>query len=369
MPSAQAHVIWARCDEPAHLDQVAALQTLLEADGDKVTFICTLPEPSGTSAIVAPNGQRAVRSFLLAHEPVAMLWIGGIIDQASLAPCYDFELPVMALEGSDRMLSRVMGSWMPHRARATLAKLHAVFALSPRIKREFMAGGAPEEIITVAGSISEASVVLPYREDDRVDLAQALGTRPVWLAAGATPRDVLMLCDAHKEAVRQAHRLLLIIAPHNGRDGPEIAAMCKGAGWNTAVRSTGEEPGEATQIYLADDEDGMGLWYRLSPSCFLAGSFGEGACDDPFHAAALGSVVMHGPSHGQFGTRFTQLIEAEATVPLEHPDDLGRAVAQLMAVDKAAEQANAGWDVTSRGAGAALLVAAKIQALLDGEGR
>ena len=369
MPSAHPHVIWARCDEPAQLDQVAAIQNLLSADGDDVTIICTLPNPSGQSAIATPNGQREVRKFLLAHKPAVLLWIGGIIDQGSLQPCYEFELPVIVLEGNDRMLSRVMGSWMPHRARATLSKLYAVFALSPRIKREFMAGGAPEDVITVAGSISEASVVLPYREEDRVDFAQALGTRPVWLAAGATPRDTLMLCEAYKETVRQAHRQLLIIAPKQAKDGREIAAQCSGAMWNTALRSLGEDPAESTQIYVADDDEGMGLWYRLAPSCFMAGTFGDGACDDPFHAAALGSVVIHGPAHGQFGQRFTQLIAAGATVPLEHPDDLGSAVALLMAVDKAAEKANAGWDVTSRGAGAALLVAEKIQALFDGEGR
>ena len=369
MPTPTKQVIWARCEEPAQLDQVAAIQNLLEADGDDVQFICTLPFPGDTAALAAPNGQREVRNFLQSNKPVALLWIGGIIDQASLGPCYDFELPVIVLDGTDRMLSRIMGSWMPHRARATLEKLHAVFALSPRIKREFMAGGAPEDIITVAGSISEASLVLPYREDDRIDLAETVGTRPVWLAAGATPRDVLMLCEAHKEAVRLAHRLLLIIAPMNARDGREIAANCSGAGWNTTLRSVGQDPNEAIQIYLADDEDGMGLWYRLAPITFLAGSFSEGAYDDPFHAAALGSAVIHGPAHGAFAQRFTQLIAADATVPINHPDDLGQAVSQLMAVDKAAEKANAGWDVTSRGAGAAVLVAAKIQALLDGEGR
>lgn len=367
MPNASVPLIWARCDEPAHLAQVAAIQKLLQADGDDVRFICTLPDPKDTDAIIAPNGQKAVRSFLLAHRPIALLWIGGVIDQASLVPCYDYNLPVIALEGSDRMLSRIMGSWMPHRARATLAKLHAVFALNDRIKREFMASGAPEDIITVAGSISEASVVLPYREDDRVDLADVLGTRPVWLAAGATPRDVFTLCDAHKEAVRQAHRLLLIIAPKDARDGREIAAQCTGSGWNTTLRSLGQEPTEATQIYLADDEDGMGLWYRLAPITFLAGTFGNGDCDDPFHAAALGSVVIHGPAHGPHAQRFAPLIDAGATLPLRHPDDLGGAVAQLMSVDKAAEKANAGWDVTSRGVGAALQVTATLQALLDGK--
>lgn len=367
MPNPTAKVIWARCDEPAQLDQVAAIEKLLEADGDHVRFVCTLPTPGGTNALQTPNGQRDVRNFLLKHKPAALLWVGGIIDQGSLAPCYDFELPVIVLEGTDRMLSRVMGSWMPHRARATLAKLHAVFALSPRIKREFMAGGAPEDIITVAGSISEASVVLPHREDDRVDIAETVGTRPVWLAAGATPRDVFMLCDAHKEAAQKAHRLLLIIAPKNASDGREIAANCSGAGWNTTLRSAGQEPNEAIQIYLADDDDGMGLWYRLAPITFLAGSFSDGAYDDPFHAAALGSAVIHGPAHGAFAHRFNQLISADATTAIRHPDDLGHAVSQLMAVDRAAEKANAGWDVTSRGAGAAVLVAAKIQALLDGE--
>jgi len=361
-------VVWVRCSEAKHLDQLQAVVDLLEQDNDPIRFLCTLTNGQDPRAIATPQGQRAVRDFLYTHQPFAMLWIGGILDQASLAPCFAVELPVIVLDGSSRMLTRIMGSWMPHRARTTLAQLHAVFLKDDLTRREFIAGGAREDVIQIAGTLGDAIPVLSHREDDRVDLATVLGTRPVWLAASATPRDTTLLCDAHREAMRRAHRLLMIVAPKSPLDGREIAAQCKGFGFNTSLRSEGAEPDEATQVYVVDDDEGMGLWYRLAPITFLGGTFGNGASENPFLPAALGSVVVHGPAFGQFADRFAELQNANATMPLRHPDDLGGAVAQLLSVDRAAEKANAGWDITSRGAGTAAAVAGLLQNLLDQEG-
>lgn len=365
MPTPQQHVIWARCSEPAQLDQVAALNELLRADGDRVRFIMTLPDTHDTPAYPNPQSQRDVKEFIERHRPFAVLWMGGTIEQAALVPCYAVDLPVIVVNGTDRMLSRMMGSWMPHRARATLNRLHAVFAADKYSESAFIDGGVSRDVIEVTGPIDEANAVLPYRESDRSELAQALGTRPVWLAASARPSDAAMLCAAHREAARRAHRLILMIAPARTEYGTEIADICREAGLNTSLRSSGAEPEEATQIYITDDDDGMGLWYRIAPMTFLCGTFLSGPVVDPFQPAALGSVVIHGPVQGAFGHRFSRLIAAEATMAIDDKAILGEAVAQLLSVDKAAVKANAGWDVTSRGAGAAAAVAASLQALLD----
>lgn len=363
------NVIWARCTDPKQLAQVAALDELLRQDADSVRFLCTLPNPDQTSALAAPAGQSSVRQFIFAHRPIAVLWMDGIIDEAVLAPCHAVDLPIIVLEGKAQMVAGLLNGWRPNRTRARLAKLHRVFVNDTQAGATFAHAGVPNTAIKVAGSLDDTNTVLPYREDDRIELAQALGTRPVWLSAATKPEDISVLCAAHREAARRAHRLLLIIAPHKLEDGHEIAQRCRELGWNTAQRSEGTEPDEATQIYIADEPEEMGLWYRIAPITFLGGSFGTGALDDPFHPAALGSVSIHGPAQGAFQHRFKQLTNVNATLPISTPGALGEAVATLLSVDQAAEKANAGWDITSRGAGALALVGATLQQLIDGEGQ
>lgn len=361
------NVIWARCEHAAQLDQVAAIEDLLRKDGDAVRFICTLPDPAQTDALVSPTSQRAVRKFIFEHRPIAVLWIGGALDHAVLTPCHAVDLPIVLLEAIPEMLNSVHIGWLPNRTRTNLSRIHSAFVTNDGAKTAFEQAGVPAQAIRISGSLDDTSTVLPYREDDRIELAQALGTRPVWLAAAASANDVSILCTAHREAARRAHRLLLIIAPQSFEAGQIIADRCRDLGWNTALRSEGAEPEEATQVFIADEEDEMGLWYRIAPISFLCGTFGTGPVDDPFHPAALGSVSIHGPVFGKYKRHFDNLLSVGATLPISNPADLGEAVAAMLAVDKAAEKANAGWDVTSRGAGALALICATLQNLVDGE--
>lgn len=363
------HTIWARCSDPAQLMQVEALEQLLRQDGDAVRFICSLPPPGQDDAVANPQSQKDVRQFIFAHRPIAVLWIGGRLDQATLTPCHAVDLPVVVLDGTPQTLETMTRGWLPSRARVSLSKLHSVFVRDPEARQSFIEAGVSPETIQTSGSLDDTNAVLPYREDDRQELAQAFGTRPIWLAAAVKLQDLPMLCEAHRDAARRSHRLILIIAPQFADDGPKIAAYCKDAGLNSIRRAEGGEPEDSTQVYIADDEDGMGLWYRIAPITFLGGTFGNGALDDPFHPAALGSVTIHGPAHGKYQHRFRQLMSVNATVPVTKKTALGEAVAYLLAVDKAAAKANAGWDITSRGAGAIALVAATLQELIDGEVR
>ncbi|SEW44950.1 3-deoxy-D-manno-octulosonic-acid transferase [Cognatiyoonia koreensis] len=361
------HVIWARCSSPNQIEQVAELEQTLRQDGDRVQFLCSLPDPRDEGVLKTPTTQRNTRQFIFAHRPIAVLWVGGLLDQNILAPCHAVDLPIVVLEGSASMLDGPARGWLPGRGRSHLAKLHAVFLKDMRDRSAFVQAGVPDHVIQIAGSLGDSSTVLPYRESDRRELAEVLGTRPVWLAAETQPEDVEMLCQAHREAARRAHRLLLIIAPTQPGSGRAIADTCRAAGLNTSLRSAGAEPEESTQVYLADDDDSMGLWYRIAPITFLGGTFNSGARDDPFHPAALGSVTIHGPAQGKYQERFRKLMSVDATLQIMTPAALGEAVAQLLSVDKAAAKANAGWDITSRGAATAALVSAILQHLIDGE--
>ena len=98
------------------------------------------------------------------------------------------------------------------------------------------------------------------------------------------------------------------------------------------------DPDEMVQIFVADTDDEMGLWYRLAPITYLGGSLDPDAdAADPYEPAALGSVVVHGTNVGASRARIARLANANATVEIATSAELGDAVFRLLAPDRAAD--------------------------------
>lgn len=205
--------------------------------------------------------------------------------------------------------------------------------------------------IETAGPLTD-TVIAPACDDAECDtLAQLLGGRPVWLAASVGQVEVEMMEKAHRRAFRFAHRLLLILVPADAKEATGIVEVLEAKGWRTGLRSKGDLPDGETQIYVADTPEDMGLWYRLSPSTFVGGTFMPTMVPaDPYTPAALGSAVLHGPHTGPTPDRFERLDAQGASVMVQSVEELGEAVTVLLAPDKAASLAQAGWATTTESA-------------------
>ena len=205
--------------------------------------------------------------------------------------------------------------------------------------------------VEITGPLSDTVYALPCNNAECDDLAKLLGGRPVWLAAEVGGSEVDVVEAAHRKAFKSAHRLLLIIVPDKGENAEGIAQKLEEAGWRVARRSNLEEPDPEIQIYIADTEDELGLWYRLAPVSFIGGTLRQDVePSDPFYAAALGSAVLTGPNHGQNPSRFKQLEDHGASMPVTGSEELGEAIITLLAPDKAASLAQAGWAATTESA-------------------
>ena len=222
--------------------------------------------------------------------------------------------------------------------------------------------------VAAAGLIGDTALAPPCDEDECDAIARSLAGRPVWLACNVLVDEIPAIEIAQRRTIRAAHRLLLIIIPRNPEDGGAIAAKLEGHGWRTALRSTGGEPEENVQVYIADTPDDLGLWYRLSPITYLGGSFDENTpVSDPFEPASLGSAVVHGPEVGGSVPRIQKLQRAEASLLVQEPTELGDAVFSLLSPDKAAKLAHAGWRVTTEAAPAVEALATMIHETLEEE--
>ena len=96
-------------------------------------------------------------------------------------------------------------------------------------------------------------------------LKQAIGTRPVFLAASTHDGEDLAILDAHRRAAGSVPNLLTIIVPRHPARGRDIAALAAAKDLQAVRRENGALPDTATAIYVAAEEvDAAGLGDRVA---------------------------------------------------------------------------------------------------------
>ena len=226
--------------------------------------------------------------------------------------------------------------------------------------------GMPEERITMQSPLQPTGHLLRCQSSDLDDLSSNLGGRPVWLAAQTRASEWATVLSAHRQALRSAHRLLLVIEPATPADAAGLCDEIDRQALSRGVWGDGEWPDEVTQVLVADLPDELGLWYRIATLSFLGSSLDAGhGGTDPMPAAALGTAILYGPNIGRHLDSYSRLANAGAARIVKDAASLASAVAQLIAPDQAAGMAHAGWDVVSQGANALDEVIALIQDALD----
>ncbi|SEN59380.1 3-deoxy-D-manno-octulosonic-acid transferase [Loktanella fryxellensis] len=353
-------VVWARCATPAHAAAVAALDARLRADGEDVTFAVT-HDPQ-------PEGRRTVTAHLDRLSPMMMLWVGGALDAAVLATVTEAKVPVIVIDADASALDGFVNRWFPSRSRAILSRLRAVYTRDPMAAAAFVAAGAAPNRTHAVGLLEDPPAVLPHVEADRRALADILRSRPLWLATQAELGDVATLAAAQRHAARRSHRLLLAVTTAVPGAGSAFVAGFEALGLPASLRSESCAPDENVQVHVIDAAEEIGLWLRLATVTLAVGTLTQSAAQDPFEAAALGSVLIHGPRTAPFAERYDRLARAGATLQVDNAAGVGRAVEALLAADRVAAMAMAGWDVTSRGAEATDRIVTMIRQRLDEAG-
>lgn len=322
--------------------------------------------PPGTHILPAPlDAPGAVQRFFDHWRPDVALWVGADVAPALLEAASARDVVLFGCDGPRRHALTSRWRRLPGLARDTHARFAAIVTgdqASTALRRRL---GAPPEIIEQIGYLEEGSAALSCDEGERNAIAAALVARPIWLATYVAGGELADVLTAHRAALRRSHRLLLVLSPADAARGDEVVAAANEAGLITAQRSKGDMPAEETQVYVADCEGEMGLWYRLAPISFLGRSIVPEGGHNPFEAAALGSAVLHGPNVRAHRESYARLAAAGAALLVRNAVDLASAVEQLLAPDKAAAMSLAAWEATSSGAEATDRLSALIFDALD----
>ncbi|RMH43904.1 MAG: 3-deoxy-D-manno-octulosonic acid transferase [Alphaproteobacteria bacterium] len=291
-----------------------------------------------------------VRRFLDHWKPDLAVWTESELWPALIAETSARGVPMVLLNARMSKRSARRWRWLRGMSRALLTRFHLIMAQDAETERRLRSLGARADGIEVTGTLKEGSSALPVNQTEHDALAQLLAGRPVWVAASTHDGEEALVAQAHRFARRAAHRLLLIIVPRHPERGPDIAEALAADGWQVALRSRDEEPDAETQIYVADTLGELGLWYRLAPISFVGGSLAPVGGHNPFEPAALGSAIIHGPNVENFRDVYERFGAAGATIEVTSAEELGNAVVELLAPDRAAAMAHAAWEVCSSGA-------------------
>lgn len=371
-PRPAGRLVWLHAPDDGSVSPMQALaRRLVEEDG--VPVLLTAPgdvsSPPGV-LVQPPPGDSPVeaRAFLDHWQPEVALFADGQLRPAVMHEAAERRIPMLVVNGKAPAFLRERDGWYPGLMRSALARFRAIMAVDEAAARAFRKGGAALSSVAVTGRMEEDSIVLPGSESERAALARLLAARPVWFAAGVIEAEEAAVMQAHRMALQHSHRLLMILMPEDPTRAAPLARHLEAEGWAVAQRGLEEEPEADIEVFVADNPAEYGLWYRLAPVTFLGGSLaGRGPTRNPMEAAALGSAILHGPRTGQSGPIFGRLGAARATRAVASANDLGDALGDLLAPDRAARLAQAAWSVASDGAEVTDLVLTRIRAIMDGE--
>ena len=188
------------------------------------------------------------------------------------------------------------------------------------------------------GSLKAAGAPPPIEEQARSALVQAIGGRPIWLAANTHPGEDTVVLDAHQQLADRWPDLLTIAAPRHPERGGDIAAMAERRGLVAARRSTGALPTPTTAVYVADTLGEMGTLYAAAPITFLAGSLAPVGGHNPIEPAHAGTALLFGPLMPNNRDTADALLTAGAARSVSDAASLAEAIADLIA-DPAAVRA------------------------------
>jgi 3-deoxy-D-manno-octulosonic-acid transferase len=252
--------------------------------------------------------------------------------------------------------------WASKSVAALLAAFDMVLAQDDEIAERFRGLGARK--VEVVGSLKADAPPLAVDEEALAQLRQAIGQRPVLLAAQTHSGEDETVLPAHDLLRARFPDLLTILVPrHTGRGG-DLEMLCGARACKR--RSTGGQISHQTAVYIADTMGEMGLFYRLAPFCFLGGTLVPLGGHNVLEPAALGCAVLAGPHTLSAPRAFDAVLQAQGFGRVAGSADIAREAGRLLDDPAAARAAG---DAAARGAatlsGAVARTHTALKAMLD----
>lgn len=211
--------------------------------------------------------------------------------------------------------------------RPALAALRAVAAQTAADARRLQTIGAQR--VSVLGNLKFDVTPSPEKLQLGQSWRQALGGRPVWLAAATRDGEEALILDALARIERP--ELLLLIVPRHPQRFSEVAALVEQRGLALCRRSAGALPTSTTRVWLGDSMGEMPAYFAVADLALIGGTLLPFGGQNLIEAAACGCPVLAGPHSFNFAQATEDSIACGAALRIADAVDAAGAVDRLLA--------------------------------------
>ncbi len=307
-PRPDGPLVWVHA---ASVGETNAVLPLIHQITETGTFVL-LTTGTVTSAAIAQKNlpQGAVHQFVpldvapyvskfLDHwKPDLALFVESELWPTMMTEMNRRDIPLIIVNG--RMSERSYRRWgkMPFAIEQMFGSVPLCLAQSEDDKERYQALGVQH--VEVTGNLKFDAPPPAADAQELAKLHQAIGERPVWIAASTHPGEEKLFAQAHKRMALRIPGLLTILVPRHPDRGEELAGQIREIVPRTVLRTSEEPLQDNSEIYICDTLGELGLFYRLSRIAFVGGSLINHGGQNPIEPARLGCAILHGPNIHNF---------------------------------------------------------------------
>ncbi|WP_421718295.1 lipid IV(A) 3-deoxy-D-manno-octulosonic acid transferase [Algiphilus sp.] len=163
---------------------------------------------------------------------------------------------------------------------------------------------------------------------------EALGSRPVWIAASTHDGEEAAVLAAHRDLLRWYPDARLVLVPRHPQRFEAVARALDRDGWRYARRSGFSDAAEIpsdTPLLLGDSTGEMFAYLAMADVAFIGGSLVEVGGHNLLEPASIGLPVLFGPHMFHFVDARRLLVDAGGAQEVASAQDLAVDIAALFA--------------------------------------
>ncbi len=269
----------------------------------------------------------AVRRFLDAYTPSALVLVEGDLWPLLLARVKQRSLPVVVVNGrvSDRGFARLrrLRRWV----RPILQPVD-LFGVQTEIDRDrLLELGVAADRVRVTGNLKFESPEPPHLDALEAAVRGVAAGRPILVAGSTMAGEEEAVLDAF--AAVGPERALLVLAPRHPERAASVLDLIAARRWNAARRSSldasagGDGARERVDVLLLDTMGELASLYRQAASVFIGGTLVPSGGHNPLEAARFGAPIAAGPSMQNFAEMAARFDARSAWRRVADARDLG----------------------------------------------
>ncbi len=227
--------------------------------------------------------------------------------------------------------------------------LYAVAAQTPSDAERLTAVGAQR--VHVFGNLKFDVHPSPLKIELGAQWRQALGSRPVWLAASTREGEEALILDAF--ASLDIPELLLLLVPRHPQRFDEVADLIEQHNLCACRRSDGSLPLPQTRVWLGDSMGEMPAYFTVADLALIGGTLLPLGGQNLIEAASCGCPILVGPHTFNFAQATDDAIESGAALRIHDARHAAITAEQLLSNGKALSsmrEAASAFSQTHRGA-------------------